>query len=515
MKLSSLAFGVGSFKTNQFGVGDFGASGGGNSAPWYGSYLFRKKLTIDFTDVSSTLTNMPVPVFLDDSNFDFTKILTAGEDVRFVDSDQVTLLKYEKESIVRTVTDIYGSDVFTGGTGTGSTDNGGPSVANPYDANDGTFWTSLVGSGMPQWTKYDLGSGVTKTVRKISVLIRKSGDVNGVPSGYIFQGSNNDSTWTDLTTVTGESWADDGPKTYAFANSTAYRYYRLYITATATNSYVQIKTLNAYELTSSSSVNTAVFWVKIPTISAVADTDFYIYFNKAGDTDGTDRNNVWDSNHKGVWHLQESGNGTAGEYKDSTVNANNGQGSNSPVQAAGKVGFGQTFATKKILIPDHASLELAALDFTISLKVKFTSIAAFAILTRDTSGSSYFYLGSDGGNSLRFRDYIGSENFTNTQTPGFATATWYDLEITRNGSNLKYYIDNVQLGATVTISATLVDRSQGWNFGGNASINYHLQGMLDEIRISTGIDRGASWRGARIAGDNNTLLTYGSETPKP
>jgi len=108
MKLSSLAFGVGSFKTNQFGVGDFGASGGGNSAPWYGSYLFRKKLTIDFTDVSSTLTNMPVPVFLDDSNFDFTKILTAGEDVRFVDSDQVTLLKYEKESIVRTVTDIYG-----------------------------------------------------------------------------------------------------------------------------------------------------------------------------------------------------------------------------------------------------------------------------------------------------------------------------------------------------------------------------------------------------------------------
>jgi len=98
---------------------------------------------------------------------------------------------------------------------------------------DGLEQTRWASSGaMPHWWKYDLGSGVTKIVSKIRLLgsgIPGDGD-SGMFKDFIFQGSNDDSTWDDLytgTQVNTPTWQE-----YTFANSTAYRYYRVYITST-------------------------------------------------------------------------------------------------------------------------------------------------------------------------------------------------------------------------------------------------------------------------------------------
>jgi hypothetical protein len=56
----------------------------------------------------------------------------------------------------------------------------------------------------------------------------------------------------------------------------------------------------------------AWLWVKVPSISNTTDTDLYLYYDKdnaentvyVGDTGSTPANNVWDSNFKGVYHLQ-------------------------------------------------------------------------------------------------------------------------------------------------------------------------------------------------------------------
>ena len=64
---------------------------------WLTGWSYRKKITIDETKVDADLTDFPVLVKLTSANFDFTKALSTGYDIRFTSSDGTTLLKYERE----------------------------------------------------------------------------------------------------------------------------------------------------------------------------------------------------------------------------------------------------------------------------------------------------------------------------------------------------------------------------------------------------------------------------------
>jgi len=72
-------------------------------------------------------------------------------------------------------------------------------------------------------------------------------------------------------------------------------------------------------------------WVKVPTVSSSSNTSIWVWYDSSAASqphpDSTyGSKSVWDSNYKGVWHLNESGNGTADEFADATSNANDGQG---------------------------------------------------------------------------------------------------------------------------------------------------------------------------------------------
>jgi len=90
----------------------------------------------------------------------------------------------------------------------------------------------------------------------------------------------------------------------------------------------------------------AVLWVNVPSISSSVDTVIYLYYDNShvdnttmvGDTGSAPAEKVWDSNFVGVWHLTQSGNGTAGEFKDSTNRHHDGQG-------AGGLGYGNPTLT--------------------------------------------------------------------------------------------------------------------------------------------------------------------------
>jgi len=89
------------------------------------------------------------------------------------------------------------------------------------------------------------------------------------------------------------------------------------------------------------SVATAHFWVKIPSILSTGGATFYVYYGKAGASDGEDAQNVCDANFQAVYHLKESG----VTVYDSTSN-NNDFGSetgNPTYQQTGKVNYGITF----------------------------------------------------------------------------------------------------------------------------------------------------------------------------
>ena len=66
---------------------------------WYNtSWQYRKKLIFDNSAQAENLTNFPVLVKLTSSRFDFTLAQSAGQDIRFTDSDGSTLLPCEIES---------------------------------------------------------------------------------------------------------------------------------------------------------------------------------------------------------------------------------------------------------------------------------------------------------------------------------------------------------------------------------------------------------------------------------
>jgi hypothetical protein len=69
---------------------------GGDS--WYNtSWQYRKKVTFNNSAQAENLIDFPVLIDLSSSNFTFSKALSAGQDIRFTDSDGTTLLSYEIE----------------------------------------------------------------------------------------------------------------------------------------------------------------------------------------------------------------------------------------------------------------------------------------------------------------------------------------------------------------------------------------------------------------------------------
>ena len=67
----------------------------------------------------------------------------------------------------------------------------------------------------------------------------------------------------------------------------------------------------------------AYLWTKIPSVSNIADTVLYLYYDNSkpdntayvGATGSAAAQNVWDSTFVAVWHMAQSGGGSAGDFR--------------------------------------------------------------------------------------------------------------------------------------------------------------------------------------------------------
>ena len=103
----------------------------------------------------------------------------------------------------------------------------------PSDPVYGGWICDACGTG---WLKYDFSAGNAKTITKYTV--RAVGA--RAPNTWQFQGSNDDVGWTTLDTRTGITWPAPVTNSYTFSNLTAYRYYRINITANNSDPYLSI-----------------------------------------------------------------------------------------------------------------------------------------------------------------------------------------------------------------------------------------------------------------------------------
>jgi hypothetical protein len=133
-----------------------------------------------------------------------------------------------------------GVDVTSGETFSASSTGSTGAVSQAFDNSTAHGWgTSSSATG---WVKVDFGVSDERTIVQYT-MIGYTAAVNSAaksPRDFTLQGSNNDSDWTTLNTQTGVTWSDGQKREYSFSNSTAYRYYKVDITANNGDSEVVI-----------------------------------------------------------------------------------------------------------------------------------------------------------------------------------------------------------------------------------------------------------------------------------
>lgn len=131
-------------------------------------------------------------------------------------------------------------------TASASTELSGYSAYSAFDRNYQTKWTT--NSVTTGWLKFDFGIFMAPVIKKYCLTAPKD-SATECPKTWKFQGSNDNSAWTDLDTQTNvTSWSAGERKSFEITNSTAYRYYRIDVTANNGHAnYLSVASFEMYE----------------------------------------------------------------------------------------------------------------------------------------------------------------------------------------------------------------------------------------------------------------------------
>ncbi len=263
-----------------------------------------------------------------------------------------------------------------------------------------------------------------------------------------------------------------------------------------------------------SATGEAIYWVKL-SLTQGSPTSFYIFYGNSGDTDHSNKNAVWNSNYKGVWHLDES---SGVSVLDSTSNSWNGTklASNQPnVLSAGKIGAAQSFANRGFW-SDYDYINLSSYahgnaNFTTSFWFYVTDawarIDAFSSSNSSAAALSWAWNsnGSDGVYSVN----LNSASYSNNP---LIYRSWHYLTTVRTSiTNVDTYIDGIKFGSTLgpyDVNRTLTVDFLGQVPGMTSATRIYL----DEARFST-VANSAGWIQTEYNNQSSpsTFYTLGAE----
>lgn len=179
--------------------------------------------------------------------------------------------------------ETFAAELTTGGTASALGENApNETAAKAFDDDSATKWLHFTGSAT--WLKYDFGSGVAWLVTKYAITSANDDDTRD-PKDFELQGSNDNSAWTTVDTVTGETFASRGLRkefTCDTPGTTAYRYYRFYINANNGNgSITQLAEIQLYRLSDPVAADTYTVtpeWT-IGSEAVAVNSNFFMFFN--------------------------------------------------------------------------------------------------------------------------------------------------------------------------------------------------------------------------------------------
>jgi hypothetical protein len=252
------------------------------------------------------------------------------------------------------------------------------------------------------------------------------------------------------------------------------------------------------------------YWVKIPSVSSVANTEFYVYYGNAAASNGADPTNVWDSNYMQVFHMSDL---TTSSLNDSTANNRDGaKGVNVPLETAS----GQVYEAQQWTADTQYISSNYAVGTTYSVQLWFKSGVLIDSNPALWSGNHNGTYGSVEYDQCFY--YLNSSNTTkawsNYANGGVVSAatvyplSWQYVATTVTGTTNKMY-HNVD--APVTVTDYYNGSSQDtWHYLGAYGNMMHFIGTMDEVRVSN-VVRAEAWIDADYYSQSNTLLSVGAE----
>ena len=141
-----------------------------------------------------------------------------------------------------------------------------------------------------------------------------------------------------------------------------------------------------------------------------------------------------------------------------------------------------------VTAPANGDFTFGTGDLTIEMMVRLNSDGAFGVLSAGKSAPhNWLLLVRADINTLRFVANDAAVVLDQTWSP--STATWYHIAFVRSGNNWYHFVDGVQLGTTLTNSATIQTNNQtvaigAFNDGANA-----YDGWISNLRVTKGVAR--------------------------
>ena len=255
------------------------------------------------------------------------------------------------------------------------------------------------------------------------------------------------------------------------------------------------------------------YWIQIPTLSHTADTVIYMFYgNSSITTDQSNKNGVWDSNYKGVWHLDQAPTGT-GSILDSTSNGYNGTPASSGISlsstgiAGGSLNFDGVSNGNDVTF---SSSTPGGPPITASIWIKTTGLNSTAqsqIMAKFQWSSSGWGIYDDGqyDANVFLRPYPNYNNVVDIPRSSINNGVWHYLVGTIDpGDTLRFYLDGALYGSTTTSSTTAdtTDALVIGGFGGGAG-----GGLLTEGRVSNSV-RSADWIAAEYNNQQSPSSFY-------
>jgi hypothetical protein len=273
----------------------------------------------------------------------------------------------------------------------------------------------------------------------------------------------------------------------------------------------------SYEIESWDESGNSFVWVKVPQIDIGNEDYIYMYYSNLTAEDNQNINDVWSNGFAAVWHLGEVGDGTVGEYYDSTGQGSDGTGGEGtsnfiPQQIEGFTGYAQRFdgVDDYINIGDTEPLRIGE-DLSINMWLYpvltnnrqnpyAKAYGGEGTITQEPADYFNFYYGTAGGNTSPYQGF----NSSGTVTEG----EWNYVSLVRDLSGemkLSWYINGVRT-AYANANFTYAQPSPlpatiGKGYAGR------YNGYIDELWISN-VARTYAWNKAIYNSMSSDFIQY-------